>query len=180
MKIAIIGAGISGNLAAYHLQDQHEITVFEADSRIGGHSNTIDVKVAGRNYAVDTGFIVYNDCTYPHFVKLLDELQVLSQTSEMSFSVRCEVSGLEYNGASLNTLFAQRRNLVRPQFHRMVFRLTALRLTATPARQKQEGPLYEIRFFGFSTSPGRHSHANLAGWPGKAARDHPPGKIAAG
>jgi len=120
MRIAIVGSGISGNVAAYHLQREHEVTLFEADSRIGGHSNTVDVDIQGRNFAVDTGFIVYNDRTYPQFVKLLDELAVSTQASEMSFSVRCESTGLEYNGASLNTLFAQRRNLLRPRFHRML------------------------------------------------------------
>jgi len=120
MKIAIIGTGIAGNLAAYRLAPGHDITVFEAADRIGGHTNTIDVPMAGRTYAVDTGFIVYNDVTYPNFIALLDELGVATQESEMSFSVRCERTGLEYNGANLNTLFAQRRNLVRPSFHRML------------------------------------------------------------
>jgi predicted NAD/FAD-binding protein len=120
MKIAIIGAGISGNLAAYRLAPDHEITVFEADSRVGGHTNTIDVRLPGRHWAVDTGFIVYNDVTYPNFIALLDELGVDSQESSMSFSVRCERTGLEYNGASLNSLFAQRRNLLRPSFYRML------------------------------------------------------------
>jgi len=120
MKIAIIGTGIAGNLAAYRLAPGHDITVFEADARIGGHTNTIEVQMAGRTYAVDTGFIVYNDVTYPNFIALLDELGVATQASEMSFSVRCERTGLEYNGANLNTLFAQRRNLVRPSFHRML------------------------------------------------------------
>jgi predicted NAD/FAD-binding protein len=120
MKIAIIGTGIAGNLAAHRLAPVHDITVFEADARIGGHTNTIEVSVDGRTYPVDTGFIVYNDVTYPNFIALLDELGVASQPSQMSFSVRCERTGLEYNGASLNTLFAQRRNLVRPSFHRML------------------------------------------------------------
>jgi len=120
MKIAIIGTGIAGNLAARRLAPRHDITVFEADARIGGHTNTIDVPMAGKTYAVDTGFIVYNDVTYPNFIALLGELGVATQQSEMSFSVRCERTGLEYNGASLNTLFAQRRNLVRPSFHRML------------------------------------------------------------
>ena len=120
MKIAIIGTGIAGNLAAHRLAPEHDITVFEADARIGGHTNTIDVSMAGKTYAVDTGFIVYNDVTYPNFIALLDELGVATQASEMSFSVRCERTGLEYNGANLNTLFAQRLNLVRPSFHRML------------------------------------------------------------
>jgi predicted NAD/FAD-binding protein len=121
VKIAVVGSGISGNVAAWQLHRQHDITVFEADSRIGGHSNTVDVPWQGQSFAVDTGFIVFNDRTYPQFTRMLDELGVSSQDSEMSFSVRCEITGLEYNGASLNALFAQRRNLLRPRFYRMLF-----------------------------------------------------------
>jgi len=120
MKIAIIGTGIAGNLAAYRLSRNHDITVFEADRRIGGHTNTIDVVAAGQRWAVDTGFIVFNDVTYPNFISLLDELGVESQPSDMSFSVRNERNGLEYNGASLNALFAQRSNLLKPSFYRML------------------------------------------------------------
>ena len=120
MKIAIVGTGIAGSLAAHRLAPNHDITVFEADARIGGHTHTVDVAIAGESYAIDTGFIVYNNRTYPNFVALLDELGVLTQETEMSFSVRCERTGLEYNGASLNKLFAQRRNFLRPSFHRML------------------------------------------------------------
>ncbi len=120
MKIAIIGTGIAGNVAAYRLAQQHDITVFEADSRIGGHTNTVDVVAAGQRWAVDTGFIVFNNVTYPNFISLLDELGVDSQDSDMSFSVRNERNGLEYNGASLNALFAQRTNLLKPSFYRML------------------------------------------------------------
>lgn len=120
LRIAVIGTGIAGNYAAWRLAPNHDITVFEADSRVGGHTHTVDVEHEGRSYAVDTGFIVYNDATYPNFVELLETLGVESQQSAMSFSVRCERSGLEYNGASLDTLFAQRRNLVRPSFWRML------------------------------------------------------------
>jgi len=120
VKIAVVGTGIAGNVAAYHLSRHHEVTVFEADSRIGGHTNTIDVKLAGRQYAVDTGFIVFNDRTYPNFIELLDDLGVESQASDMSFSMRNENNGLEYKGSTLNTLFAQRRNLLRPSFYRMI------------------------------------------------------------
>lgn len=131
MKIAVVGSGIAGNVAAYQLHREHDITVFEADSRIGGHSNTVDVEIRGQSYAVDTGFIVYNNHTYPQFSRLLDELGVASQPSEMSFSVRCELSGLEYNGASLNALFAQRRNLLRPRFYRMLLDILRFNREAT-------------------------------------------------
>ena len=120
MKIAIIGTGIAGNVAAYKLAKDHDITVYEADNRIGGHTNTVDVVTAGSKWAIDTGFIVFNDATYPNFIALLDELCVESQPSDMSFSVRSERRSLEYNGASLNALFAQRSNLLRPSFYRML------------------------------------------------------------
>lgn len=120
MNIAIIGAGISGLTAAYYMRDKHNITVYEAAPRIGGHTATVDVEHEGRHYAIDTGFIVYNDWTYPNFIELMQELGVETQPTEMSFSVRCDESGLEYGGNNLNTLFAQRRNLLRPSFHRML------------------------------------------------------------
>lgn len=107
-------------VAAYLLHRDHEITVFEGADYIGGHTNTIDVEMDGRTYAIDTGFIVFNDWTYPNFIALLNRLGVASQPSDMSFSVTCERSGLEYNGTNLNTLFAQRRNLLRPSFYRMI------------------------------------------------------------
>jgi predicted NAD/FAD-binding protein len=120
MKIAIIGSGISGMTAAWKLYKDHEITVFEANKHVGGHTHTHDVTLGDRHWAVDTGFIVFNDWTYPNFIALLDELGVESQPSCMGFSVKCEKSGLEYNGHTLNTLFAQRSNLLRPSFHRMI------------------------------------------------------------
>jgi len=120
MKIAIVGTGIAGMTAAWHLHRRHDITVFEGADYIGGHTNTIDVVHGGREYSIDTGFIVFNDQTYPEFVRLMDLLEVASQPTEMSFSVRCEATGIEYNGASLNKTFAQRRNLLRPSFHRML------------------------------------------------------------
>ncbi len=120
MRIAIIGAGISGLTAAYRLSQHHEITLFEANDYLGGHTHTVDVEIGGERHAIDTGFIVFNDWTYPNFIALLDELKIASQPTSMSFSVRCDRTGLEYNGSSLNGLFAQRRNLFRPSFHRMI------------------------------------------------------------
>ena len=120
MKIAIIGTGIAGNVAAYKLHREHDITVFEAAGYVGGHTNTVDVFESGRRIAVDTGFIVFNNRTYPNFIQLLDEIGQASQESEMSFSVQSEDGRFEYSGSSLNTLFAQRSNLFRPSFHRMI------------------------------------------------------------
>ena len=120
MKIAVIGTGIAGNVAAWHLCKDHDITVYEAGSHVGGHTHTHDIVHNGRHHAIDTGFIVFNDWTYPNFIALLDELGVESQPTNMGFSSRCETSGLEYNGSSLNQLFAQRRNIIRPGFHGMI------------------------------------------------------------
>ena len=120
MKIAIIGSGISGNTLAWHLHKAHDVTVFEAGAHIGGHTHTHQISAYGREYDIDTGFIVYNDWTYPNFIHMLDSLGVETQASDMSFSVRDEISGLEYNGTSLNSLFAQRRNLFRPSFLGMI------------------------------------------------------------
>ena len=119
MKIAIIGAGISGNVVARGLHRHHEITVFEGGDHVGGHSHTHQLEVGGRPFTVDTGFIVYNNLTYPRFSALLAELGVESRATAMSFSVRNEMSGLEYASTSINTLFAQRCNLLRLRFHRM-------------------------------------------------------------
>lgn len=121
MDIAVIGAGISGLAAAYDLTKAgHNVTVLERNDRIGGHTATMDIHHQGRDYAIDTGFIVYNDWTYPKFIELLTELGVQSQATEMSFSVSCDATGLEYGGNNLNTLFAQRRNILRPSFLKMV------------------------------------------------------------
>ena len=120
MKIAIIGSGIAGNTLGYHLHKKHDITVFEANSHIGGHTHTHDVTLFGKNYAIDTGFIVFNDRTYPNFIEMLDALKVAWQPSSMSFSVHNEATGLEYNGTNLNSLFAQRSNFFRPKFYGMI------------------------------------------------------------
>ncbi|HET9267968.1 MAG TPA: FAD-dependent oxidoreductase [Vicinamibacterales bacterium] len=120
MRVAVIGSGIAGNVAARRLHRDHDVVVFEAGAHAGGHSDTHDVELAGRRVAVDTGFIVYNERTYPRFTALLAGLGVATQESTMSFSVRDDGTGLEYNGTSLNSLFAQRRNLLRPAFLGMV------------------------------------------------------------
>lgn len=120
MRIAIVGSGISGLVCAHVLGRRHEVAVFEAADWIGGHTHTVDVEVAGKQYAIDTGFIVFNDWTYPNFIRLLDQLGVGSHPTEMSFSVNEPGTGLEYNGNNLNSLFAQRRNLMSPAFLGMV------------------------------------------------------------
>ena len=119
-RIAIVGTGVSGMTAAWYLHRDHELTVFESNASFGGHTATVDVERHGRYYAVDTGFIVFNDWTYPNFIALLDAVGAQWQWSDMSFSLRCERTGLEYNGNSVDSLFAQRRNLLRPSFLRMI------------------------------------------------------------
>ncbi|MDF0732389.1 FAD-dependent oxidoreductase [Pseudomonas entomophila] len=120
MDIAIIGSGISGLTCAHLLARRHAVTVFEAADWVGGHTHTVDVDWQGQRYAVDTGFIVFNDWTYPNFIRLLDQLGVASRPTEMSFSVHDPASGLEYNGHNLDSLFAQRRNLLSPGFWGML------------------------------------------------------------
>ncbi|MFD2228774.1 NAD(P)/FAD-dependent oxidoreductase [Alkalimarinus sediminis] len=120
-NIAIIGSGIAGLTAGYLLSKQHNVTLFEANDYLGGHTHTRNVELGGKTYPVNTGFIVFNDWTYPNFIELMAQLGVKSEASDMSFSVRCENTGLEYNGTSLNSLFAQRLNIVNPKFIRMVY-----------------------------------------------------------
>jgi predicted NAD/FAD-binding protein len=121
MRIAVIGSGISGMTAAYLLSEEHEVIVYEANDYIGGHTNTVDIHLNGDRYAVDTGFIVFNEKTYPNFVKLMNRLGVDWKLSNMSFSVQCQKTGLEFSPSTLNSLFIQRRNLLRPSFYRMVW-----------------------------------------------------------
>lgn len=120
MRIAIVGTGVAGMVTARLLHREHEITIFEADCRIGGHCNTVPVEVDGETHNIDTGFIVFNERTYPHFTQILSDLDVPTSPTSMSFSVRCDRTGVEYNGTNLNGLFAQRRNLCRPSFLRML------------------------------------------------------------
>ena len=119
-RIAIVGGGISGLTCAWLLSRNHEITLFEANDYLGGHTHTHMIAAEGREWPVDTGFIVYNNKTYPRFIELLNELGIQGRPTEMSFSVASTADDIEYNGTSLNALFAQRRNLIRPKFWRMI------------------------------------------------------------
>ncbi|MBI0426783.1 NAD(P)/FAD-dependent oxidoreductase [Psychrobacter sp. NG27] len=128
-RIAIIGSGVSGLTCAHYLGAQHEVTVFEADDYIGGHVNTIDVTLQDgkkakssktESSAIDTGFIVFNERTYPNFFRLLHELQVPFQATDMSFSVKNTARKFEYNGHTLNTLLSQRKNVLNPRFWRFL------------------------------------------------------------
>ena len=148
MKIAIIGTGIAGNVAAYKLRQNHDITVFESGNYVGGHTNTVDVYEDDRPIAVDTGFIVFNDRTYPKFIQLLEEIGQDSQPSEMSFSVRAERGDIEYSGSSLNSLFAQRRNIIRRPFLRMIRDILRFNKSALPNidQQDESEPLKQYLF----------------------------------
>jgi len=152
-KIAIIGGGISGLVAAYLLQPAHDVTLFEAREQVGGHASTASVEWEGRTLHVDTGFVVYNEVTYPNFVKLLARLGVKTEPTSMSFSVRCDRTGLEYCGTSLNTLFAQRRNLLRPSFYRMLrditrFNRDARELLEQGVKAPTLGELFRVQRYG--------------------------------
>jgi len=123
MRIAVIGSGVSGLVCAHLLSPRHDVVLLEADDRVGGHVHTVDVPAPGGPVAVDTGFIVFNTRTYPSFMRLLRRLGVGWQESEMSFAVRSDRRDLEYGGQGLDTLYAQRSNLLSPRFHRMVLDL---------------------------------------------------------
>ncbi len=115
-NIAIVGTGISGLTCGHLLSESHKVTVFEANDYIGGHTATVDIHHQGQNYAIDTGFIVFNDRTYPRFERLLACLKVKILPTEMSFSVHNTLTGLEYNGHHFSSLFAQKRNIFNPRF----------------------------------------------------------------
>lgn len=119
-KIAVIGSGISGLTCAHLLRDKYAVTLFEQNDYLGGHTHTHEIEVDGKPVTVDTGFIVYNDRTYPNFMRLLKELDCTGTATEMSFSLRDENANFEYNGHNIDTLFAQRRNALNPKFWVMV------------------------------------------------------------
>ena len=148
MRIAVIGTGIAGMTSAYLLSEDHEVVVFEANDYVGGHTNTQEVSFNGDQYAVDTGFIVFNEKTYPNFVKLMKRLDVEWQNSQMSFSVQCEKSGLEFSPSSLNSLFIQRRNLLRPSFYRMLRDVVRFKKDSEALLQSED---YELTLLDFLT-----------------------------
>ena len=119
-RIAVVGSGIAGLTSAWLLRERYQIDLYEAGDYFGGHTQTTDIEIDGTTYPVNTGFIVFNDWTYPGFIRLMEKLGVAHEESDMSFSVRCEKTGNEYNGANLDTLFARRSNVLRPSFLRMV------------------------------------------------------------
>ena len=135
-RVAVIGSGISGLSVAHALADQAEVTLFEADSYFGGHTHTVDITLDGQTHGVDTGFLVFNERTYPKLIELFGELQVPTALSDMSFSVQVPDIGLEWSGSDLNTVFAQRRNLLRPAFWRMLRDVTRFNRLATALAER--------------------------------------------
>lgn len=132
-SLAIIGTGIAGLGCAHFLHSQYDLTLFDPNAHVGGHTNTIDVAEPSGPVPFDTGFMVFNRVTYPYLVTLFEELQVPVQRTDMSFSVQHVPSGLEFSGSSLNHLFAQRRNLFRPRYWRMLLQVNRFNAEAVPA-----------------------------------------------
>jgi uncharacterized protein len=143
-RVAVIGSGISGLATAYGLRDEAQVTLFEAGSYFGGHTHTVEMTLGGVTHGVDTGFLVFNHRTYPQLVKLFAELGVTTAASEMSFSVQVPQQGLEWSGCNLNTVFAQRRNLLRPRFLRMLADVLRFnKLTTAVAERGEDAELAE-------------------------------------
>jgi predicted NAD/FAD-binding protein len=143
MKIAVIGSGISGLGVAHALStmDKFEISVYEKEARLGGHSNTVDVQLGGQTFGVDTGFLVFNNRTYPRLIALFDQLGVASTESDMSFAVRNDHSGLEWAGANVRSLFADKTNIIRHKFWRMLMDIVRFNRAATAlAESRSESP----------------------------------------
>ncbi len=139
-KLAIIGTGISGLACAHFLQRDFDLMLFEKDDRIGGHSNTVEVPENGKRLPLDTGFMVYNEVTYPHLTRLFKELDVATKPTEMSFSVQHGKAGIEFNGGSVNLLFAQRKNLLSPRFWKMLLQINRFnKETVAELRDPQYG-----------------------------------------
>lgn len=141
MKIAVIGGGIAGMMSWYLLRRQHDVTLFEAGDYLGGHTATVDVTVGGRHFAIDTGFIVFNNWTYPLFNRFIAELKVPFQNTTMSFAVTDRARDFEYNGNNLWSLFAQKRNLLRPSFWLMLRDIVRFNKIAKQALAEQHTDL---------------------------------------
>ena len=147
-RVAVVGAGIAGLATAWHLADHADVVLYEADSHFGGHAHTVDLTLNGVTHGVDTGFLVFNHATYPQLVKLFSDLRVNTAASEMSFSVQVPkadgTSGLEWSGSNLDSVFAQRSNLFKPRFLRMLRDLARFnRSTTTIAERNEESALQQ-------------------------------------
>ncbi|MBU1365760.1 MAG: FAD-dependent oxidoreductase [Gammaproteobacteria bacterium] len=146
-RIAVVGAGISGLASAWLLSGEHEVTLFEAGAYLGGHTNTVDVTLDGRTHPIDTGFLVFNDKTYPNLIAMFELLGVVSVETEMSFAVSLEKPDLEWAGSSLATVFGQKRNLFRPQFWSMLSDILRFNRESTAWLAKYPGNELRLRDF---------------------------------
>ena len=176
MKIAIVGAGIAGLASAYYLCRRHELTVYEASAHVGGHARTVRVNVGGTDFAVDTGFVVFNETNYPLFTRLLGELGVETQPTSMSFSVRSDRSGIEYNGSSIGGLFCQRRNLLRPRFLRTLGEIARFQIEA-PAQARRVAAETSVESFVAEAGYGPGFLEDYLGPLGSSLWSVPPGKF---
>ena len=144
LRIAVVGAGIAGLAAARELDGDHDVTLFEAREKPGGHTRTLEFERFGETHRADLGFMVFNEANYPHFTQLLQDLDIPVRDTEMSFSLRCDQSHLEYHGSTMNQLFAQRRNLFRPKHYRMLRDILRFNRDANRALAERAGELAEI------------------------------------
>lgn len=176
MKIAIVGAGIAGLTAAYYLCRRHRVTVFEASARIGGHARTVHVDDGDGDVAVDTGFVVFNETNYPLFTRLLRDLDVESQATSMSFSVRSDRSGIEYCGSSVGSLLVQRRNMVRPRFLRMLGDIARFQIEA-PSQARSAARSLSVESFVRAGGYGPGFAEDYLEPLGSALWSVPPGKF---
>ena len=144
LRIAVVGAGISGLAAARELDSDHDVTLFEAREKPGGHTRTLEFERFGETYRADLGFMVFNEANYPRFTRLLQALDIPVRDTEMSFSLRCDQSNLEYHGSTMNQLFAQRRNLFRPKHYRMLRDILRFNRDANRALAERAGELAEV------------------------------------
>jgi predicted NAD/FAD-binding protein len=146
-KLAIIGTGIAGMGVAHFLQHKYELTLFEKNSYIGGHSNTVDVSEDGNSVAVDTGFIVYNEVTYPNLTRLFKELNVPTKNSNMSFSVQHKPTGLEFCGSGIDGLFAQRKNFFNLRYYRLLYNINRFNKQAPTILNQEENKNLTLKEF---------------------------------
>ena len=167
MKIAIVGAGIAGLASAHYLRSRHELTVSEASAHVGGHARTARGRAGGGEFAANTGFVVFNEANYPLFTRLPREPGVETRSTSMSFSVRSDRSGIEYNGSSIDGLLSQRPNLLRPRF---------LRMPGDIAHFQIEAP---TRALGVASDTSVESFAAAGGYGPGFVQDYltPPGKF---
>ena len=135
-RVAVVGSGIAGLATAHALTGEAQVTLYEAGDYFGGHTHTVDVTLDGVTHGVDTGFLVFNERTYPNLIRLFGELGVVTSPSDMSFSVQVGQQGLEWSGSSLDTVFAQRRNLLRPRFWRMLAQILRFNRLATALAER--------------------------------------------